>query len=251
VGSEVKPTDRVALKVGAALYWYMGVEGKASSPCNTTLKTVSCDTDPTRPSFAQKGNTYRTIRTPSADALAIDTPPGSAPQYQYFGLVTPFHQLALTGRIDLKALQQLDVALDGEWVRNLALRPSRIRGDPLASSADPLALNNVACTGGRCRYAGGSDAYTARLVVGSPTQGKRWSWSAWFGYRYLESDAVLDAFTDSDFGLGGTNLKGVVSGVTLAPVDGVTVGARWYSATEVAGFPYAVDVFQLDLGTRF
>ena len=34
-------------------------------------------------------------------------------------------------------------------------------------------------------------------------------------YRYLERDAVLDAFTDSDFHLGGTDAKGYQLGFDL------------------------------------
>jgi hypothetical protein len=79
----------------------------------------------------------------------------------------------------------------------------------------------------------------------------RWSWSASVAYRYLESDATLDAFTDSDFGLGGTNLKGVSANAYLVLAERVTLGVRWFSADEVAGPPYRVDVVQTDVVARF
>ena len=72
-----------------------------------------------------------------------------------------------------------------------------------------------------------------------------------FTYRYLETDAVLDAFTDSDFGLSGTNLKGFIVGATLGLAEHVTLGARWMSADQVAGPKFAVDVLQADLQAGF
>jgi Putative porin len=71
------------------------------------------------------------------------------------------------------------------------------------------------------------------------------------GYKYLESDAVIDAFTDPDFGLGGTNLKGYIPGGSLGLADNVWATVRWMSANNIGGAPYAVDVIQLDLNARF
>jgi hypothetical protein len=78
-----------------------------------------------------------------------------------------------------------------------------------------------------------------------------WDWNAFVGYKWLESDAVIDAFTDSDFGLGGTNLKGYFVGGSLALGPNVWLSARWMSANQVAGAPYAVDIVQVDLNARF
>ena len=46
------------------------------------------------------------------------------------------------------------------------------------------------------------------VEVWQPALEKRWDWNAGINYRYIESDAVVDGFNDSDFGLGGMNLKG-------------------------------------------
>ena len=62
---------------------------------------------------------------------------------------------------------------------------------------------------------------------------------------------MIDAFADSDFGLGGTNLKGYFLGGNLALGENVWASARWMSANEVAGAPYAVDVLQVDLNAKF
>jgi hypothetical protein len=235
--------DRRAAKVGIAFYDYYGVEGKASTPCDTNLKTVTCSTDDTRPTWAQKGNTYFPLRTPSDAALVAESL-GPTSRYQYFGLASPYRELSTTGRVELPAGRSLKIGLDGEAVWNLAFSRSQV---------SQVALNNrVGCGATGCgAYVGGGFGYLARLSLGSPRMDARWSWSASLTYRYLESDATLDAFNDSDFGLGGTNLKGVSSNVYLMLTERVQLGVRWFSADEVAGPPFRVDVFQTDLVARF
>ena len=74
-----------------------------------------------------------------------------------------------------------------------------------------------------------------------------WAWNVSVGYKYLEPDAVPDAFTDSDFHLGGTNARGFIVGGSLGLFDNTWLTARWLSANEVYGPPMAIDVVQLDL----
>ena len=89
------------------------------------------------------------------------------------------------------------------------------------------------------------------MTVGDKELRKLWDWNAYVGYKWLESDAVIDAFTNSEFGLGGTNLKGYFVGGRLALGPSVWLSAKWMSANQVAGAPYAVDIFLLDLNARF
>ncbi|MDI4239613.1 putative porin, partial [Bradyrhizobium sp. Arg237L] len=65
------------------------------------------------------------------------------------------------------------------------------------------------------------------------------------------SDATLDAFADSDFGLGGTNLKGYFLGANVGLSENVWASMRWLSANNIAGSPYAVDVLLVDLNAKF
>ena len=53
-------------------------------------------------------------------------------------------------------------------------------------------------------------------------------WSAYALYEYLEQDAVVSAFTWSDFGLGGTNVKGPVIGIDYQLLNPLTLSARAY-----------------------
>ena len=70
-------------------------------------------------------------------------------------------------------------------------------------------------------------------------------------YRYVESDAVIDGLDDSEFGLGGTNLKGYTLYGGLAISPNVSLGLRWMSANEIGGPPFKVDIVQFDITGSF
>ena len=78
---------------------------------------------------------------------AAGRPAGKNEEYQYFGLATPFRELALTGRLDYTALKKLRVSVDGEFVKNLAFNKNRVA---------EKAWNNQTCDGsGNCEFEGG------------------------------------------------------------------------------------------------
>lgn len=242
VGFNWQATPDVGLTLGAGLFEFSNVQGKLSSPCDVSL-SESCDTDDYRPSFAQKGNTYQYLRdiVPPDGWNGID--PYANPQY--FGLANEYRPLVISGRVDLGYFDPIHVSLDGEFVWNTAFDKH---------AAGTVAVNNRGtdiddATPGV--YEGGDLGWMARLMVGHQALDEFGKWNVNLGYRYLESDAVLDAFVDSDFGLGGTNLKGYFLGADLALSESVTASAKWTSATEISGAPYAVDTFQLGLSARF
>jgi len=100
------------------------------------------------------------------------------------------------------------------------------------------------------------------VQVGKRTIREEGDWSASLTYRRLGSDATLDAFADSDFGLGGTNNKGTILGMNYGLRRNVWLGARWLSSdlihsfspvTPTANLPskFSVDVLQVDVNARF
>jgi hypothetical protein len=93
--------------------------------------------------------------------------------------------------------------------------------------------------------------YQAKVTVGMPKLVNKGDWQGFVGYRYLERDAVLDAFTDSDFHLGGTDTKGYFLGARYTFEKNTFMGLRWMSGKEISGLPLAIDVLQLDLNTSF
>jgi hypothetical protein len=80
---------------------------------------------------------------------------------------------------------------------------------------------------------------------------KLWDWQVFGSYKYLQRDAVLDAFTDSDFHLGGTDAQGYIIGGKLGLAKDVWLRGRWLSANEIDASPLGIDVLQLDLNAKF
>jgi hypothetical protein len=169
------------------------------------------------------------------------------PNFQYFGLASGFRVVDLSGRIDFSHFNPVHVMVDGQYVKNLAFNKSNLNNiafNNLGPSPDPT--NQVPGA-----FAGGDTGAMGRITVGFPQVRQLWEWNAYVAYKYLESDAVIDAFTDPDFGLGGTNLKGYIVGANLGLGPNVWATAKWMSANAIGGSPFAVDVFQFDIHARF
>ena len=249
IGTDWRPAQRVDVKFGLAYYFFDKVQGIQGSDCDTNLSYVTCDTDHSRPSFAQKGNTYRTLRTPSVDALEAELMDGAS-RYQFFGLSSLFRELVATARIEVLASRsQLKLALEGDVARNLGFKPSAIAPDAV-NNFKPCSANDTACNENP-PYGGGSLGYLARIIVGTPQMSHLWDWNVSLSYRYLQSDAVLDAFTNSEFALGGTNNKGFVATASLGIADNVALTVRWLSSDVVVGPQFSIDVLHVDLTARY
>jgi hypothetical protein len=241
-GLDWKLASDYGLKLAGAFYDFDNVAGRLSTPCTVLNASDACDSDATRPSFAQKGNTYMSLRqiVPTADNNF-----GTTSQFQYYGLASGFREVSATAHLDLSHFDPFHIGIDGEFVENVAF-------DKAAMEA--IALNNrgPVPTGGTIgSFDGGNIGYYVRGTFGKAKLERRWDWNVSLGYKYLESDAVLDGMTDADFGLGGTNLKGFILGGNLALSSKVYAGVHWFSADAIAGSPYSSDVVQFDIGTRF
>jgi hypothetical protein len=183
-------------------------------------------------------------------------PPQYVNQYQYFGLATPYNILSANARLEYRHWEPFVVSLSGEWDQNLAFNSQNVMtAGPTPSAANNYnetliqgPVNNINSGG---NYNGGNNAWIAQIKVGSGALQKRWDWDLGLSYRYVESDAVIDGFCDSDFGGGGTNLKGWAVGGNLALSKNVFIGARWMNANGIAGPTYKADILQLDLNARF
>jgi hypothetical protein len=243
LGIEWKPIEDLTAKFAVAYYDFDGIEGELSSPYIPLTSSDAGDTDTTRPSFAQRGNTYMALRNIDNSTAANDF--GNKYQYQYYGLATPFEDIALTTKVDYDGFEPFRVSFVGEYIKNIAFDSSAI---------DKIAVNNRGPSAGAGKpgdFDGGDTAWFANFVLGNPILEKRWDWQAGFGYRYVESDAVVDAFTDSNFGGGGTNVQGFTLGANVAITPNTRWGIRWMSADEIAGPPLSSDILQIDLNAKF
>jgi hypothetical protein len=243
MGLDWQLSRSINVRMAAAYNHFQNIEGKLSAPCVANSQFDPCNTDLSRPGFQQQGNTLFAIRNLVSNAV-------SPPLFQYYGLATPFHDVDLTARVDASVGGDAHLIIDGDVVKNVAYSVSKIRALNPVNNLGP----NVTNTQGNSvpgAFDGGSLGYQARILFGYPEIHERWQWNFNATYKYLESDAVPDAFTDSDFHVGGTNAKGYIIGATLGLAHSVDLTARWLSAREITSLPYTVDVVQVDLNARF
>jgi hypothetical protein len=233
VGINHHPTYGWEYRLGAAFYEYTKVTGSPidkaglSPDDERSLSAMA-------PKFMQKGNT------------TFDMSPSDGVD-NYYGLLSEFQLLNLTGRIENTMFAPVHIVLYGDWVKNLGYDPKKMAEK---AGVTPEYISSIS----------GDRAYLVGLKVGYPKPRNRWDWNLFAEYRYLESDAVLDAFTDSDFHLGGTNAKGYIFGGELGLYENVWLSARWMSANEIKDMQMlgdtqtndlAVDTLQIDINAEF
>lgn len=239
-------TKDLQLTGAAAYFYFQNVEGKLSSPYTPINISDAGNTDDSRPSFAQKGNTYMALRDIVPNA---SNDYGTINQWQYYGLATPFHNLDFSGRLTYKHFEPFVISLSGEWIENLAFNYGSINNIAV-NNRGPLD-SNLSSSSSVGPYAGGNTAWIVALTFGNPVMRKFGDWNLSTDYRYVESDAVIDGFCDADFGGGGTNLKGWTLGGNFALSENVWFGVRWWSANSIAGPQFKEDIIQLDLNAKF
>lgn len=197
--------------------------------------------------------------------IANPNDPDRSPENQYFGYASKFEVLHIRGQLDYQPSDTFGVRLEGDFVKNLGWDRANIENRALNNLGEQLRVpnpdtsdpNDTMLVDGP--YAGGDTGWQARLTVGSVLnlnglgdwQAKRGDWNAYVAYRRLESDAVVDAFADSDFHIGGTNNRGWQIGANYAFAKNTILGFRWLAAEEVVDAPFSVDRGFIDLMTRF
>jgi Putative porin len=254
----------VSAKLGAAYHSFTNLQANLSQPCflyrvqSQFRSGVICSTDNERATFLRKGNTVFPIRD-----IVLDVPAPALNEVrvspQYVGLVFDYDVLNVNAEVHFPILDELGVTLTGDYVRNLAFKRSDLcrfgatfsEAYPPLNNVGPDGNGNICAQTNPSTFVGGGEGYLAKLAFGHRELKTRGQWQAEIGYRYLESDAVPDAFTDSDFHLGGTNAKGYFIGAKTALFEGLTIGARWLSANEISAEPFGIDVLQVDLEVKF
>ena len=243
-GADWKITKDFSATMAAAFYDFENAQGKVSDPIDLASTNEVGSTDDTRPAFAQNGNTYIALRDYE------DPSPGTTPELQYYGLASPFHDVVLTGQLNYDGFDPFRVWLVGEVVKNVAFNRNQIINGGPPSSPGPQ--NNTSSSDPNS-FDGGDTGYDVSLHAGRPSLQRLWDWNFSLGYRYVESDATIDGFTDPNFGgsLPGTNLKGYILEGNLALNPRVFVSLRWMSSEAIAGAPYRNDLLQFDINARF
>ncbi|AYD65832.1 hypothetical protein YH64_014060 [Achromobacter sp. LC458] len=240
VGADWKINNQNSLRGALAYYHFDNIAGKRSSSCSPWAGAESCDTDWSRPAFMQKGNTLFLLRNIAPNPLN----PADTPQPQYVGLASKFDLLDLNLRWDTRVFDGLGLRLNGNYIRNLAYSKSK-----MASRSQGYIVNNFGDNGD---IESGPNAWMLQATLGRSYDLKdKGDWLAFVGYKYIQPDALPDAYNDSSFHQGGTNARGYYIGAGYAFEKNVYGVFRWMSTKEIYGPPLAIDTMQFEINARF
>ncbi|QXH54577.1 putative porin [Pseudomonas maumuensis] len=240
LGAKWALNDHHRLKGAMAYYRFDDIAGERSSPCAPWDGQPACDSDETRPTFMQKGNTVFLLR----DITPNPANPAATPQPQFVGIASEFELLDLNLVWDADLPHDFKLRSQANYIHNLAYD----EGDMRKRSAGQLA-NNIDENG---NIKSGADAWMLQFTLGNALDmRKAGDWNLFAGYKRIEPDALPDGFNDSSFHLGGTNAKGYFLGGNYGLADNVYATARWLSSEAVYGAPFDIDVLQLEVNTRF
>jgi len=215
LGTEERLGDQSLFRFALAYYDYLNVTGVR----NTVLGGDQYDW--TAPGFLQKGNTLYDIRY------------DNDPTTDLYALASKYHLASALLQLDLKLYGENHLTVGGEFVRNIGWSGRE-------------ATENVGY-----RVLGRTKGYEFSLGVGRTRLTGFGQWHASATYRSVERDAVLDAFNDSDFHLGGTDARGYIFSAELGLAKALYARLRYLSANEIDGAPLGIDVAQLDFIGQF
>ncbi len=203
------------LTFAAGYYDFIHTQGVLNAP-NSTLE------NPTAPAFIRFGNSV-------FDIASSTTTSGT----NLFALASQFRlaDVAVNYEYDFP---RYSLAVNAEAVRNIGYHIAQVE------ALSPQSISSAQNHG-----------YVADVSFGDPTVLERWQWRARLGYRYVQADAVIDAWTDADFHEGGTNARGYYAWGELGLAHNTWMRLRYLSGNEITGLPYGVDIIQLDMNTRF
>ncbi len=209
--------NQSSFEVAAALYDYTNIVGKF----NPDGAFGSTRYDWTAPSFSTKGNTMYPIKFNASGDPTL------------FGLASDFTLANITGKARFSHFAPYYVTLTGDFVKNIGF-----------DDGDVFRRTGV-------RVPDRTNGWQARLDVGWARVSEFGQWNLYAGYKYLQRDAVLDAFADSNFNFFGTDAQGWLVGGNFGLAENAWVRLRYFSANEIDLAPLGVDILQLDLYTRF
>ncbi len=212
------------LKAAVAFYDYRHVEGTLEP----SSQALTHEFDWTQASFRQKGNYVFDIHQPYDNQNSVD------PANYLWGLASKFRELNASFSLDVGDFAPTHMILDADYVKNLGFHSQEIQNRT-----------------GLAPFEGRTVGYQTKLTIGIPKLANRGDWQAFAGYRSVERDAVMDAFTDTDFHLGGTDAKGYFVGGKYGLAKNTVVSLRWLSASAIDNLPLAIDVLQLDVSVSF
>jgi hypothetical protein len=211
------------LQIATAYYVYDNL--------NARKNVIGHENDWTAPQFVQKGNSMVAITDFNTGGFGSGV--CNDVQGCLFGLASEFKIFNATAMFDYAGFAPTHLLFTADYAKNQGFDRQRI----LSEFSQDIKPRTV--------------AYQIRIDVGHPEIRHFADWNVNLAYRYVQRDAVLDAFTDSIFHLGGTDAKGWVLGTQYGLAKNTWLNLRWFSTDAIDGPKYSVDTVNVDLNARF
>lgn len=223
------------LKVGAAYFDYVNISANPNLSGDRTCDLNTRANTNSRLQFMQGGNSMVAI---CRDGSVSD--PSVYPGL--LGLASDYNIININASYDTAMFAPYHVRLSADYAKNVGYDMSKV------GNAD-LYVNGGYQVGSTIKQQ--TTAWQARADFGWPKTDQFGHWNVFAAYKYVGRDAVLDAFTDSDFHLGGTNVKGWFIGGNYGLMKNVWLTGRWLTADVISGPAFGLDVLQVDINTQF
>jgi Putative porin len=213
LGANLRWGEGQRLHIAGAFYDYFNVTGRLNAPDSTLYNF-------TAPTFMRQGNTVFDISNSGTDTDNL------------FALASKFRLVNLNAVYEFPVGRHV-VTFTADAVRNFGFNAATVE-------------SNVGYY-----VAPRTKGYQTQVSFGDPTVLVPGAWRVLVGYRYLQSDAVIDGYTDSDFHYGGTNAQGYYFITDVGVAQKVWLQVRYLSANQIDGPTFGVDTLQFDMNTRF
>jgi hypothetical protein len=216
-GARFDWSDGRKVRLGAAYYGFRHVTGQLNTPGSSVLNY-------TAPGFVRYGNTMFDIQNDPAQTNYL------------FGLAAEFRLVNLSASYEMP-LGAKTLVVTGDAVKNIGYSHDQILARTGINQNDR------------------NRGYVAEVAYGDKDPGSAvGAWRVIAGYRYVQADAVLDAWTDDSFHAGGTNTRGYYLTGNYGLAKNVWAQMR-YMKGDVIDLPppflYGLDIVQLELNARF
>lgn len=223
LGAEGRFAEDFRYKAALGYYEFTNLQSEKDIPSTSAEVVNRGGTDWTAPKYLSKGNSIFNVRNDGERTMLA-------------GLASRYELVTLTGKLTYGTGPR-QYSLTAEVVKNQGMDKAEIAARQTLSidSIDP-----------------DDTGWQLRFDAGAPVINERGLWRVAAAYKRVGSDAVLDIFTDSDFGLGGTGIEGYILEGEYGVYKNTSVGVNWLSSDTIAPrAPYSVDVLQLNLNVRF
>jgi Putative porin len=214
LGTNLRWGESQKLRFSAAFYDYFNVTGRFNAPDSTLFNY-------TAPQFMRWGNTVFNIAN------------NPNPNVQLFAYASKF-RIADVNATYTFGVGPYTLSATADAVRNFGYNTADVSAN-FGSYVAPR-----------------TKGYQAQVSFGTPAVLTAGAWRALVGYRYLQRDAVMDEYTDSDFHyFGGTNAQGYYFVADVGVATRVWLRLRYLSANVIDGPTFSVDTLQFDVNSRF